>query len=364
MRIAFYAPMKPPDHETPSGDRLIARLLMRALGEAGHEVVLASRFRSWVRDPGEQEAVAKEADTEAQRVIADFEGTGKPDLFLTYHLYHKAPDWIGPRVADALALPYAVIEASRAMKRATGPWAFGFAAADAALSRADAVAALHEADAEALRPVVGDRLEILPPFLDTAPFAAAAKDRPPNDAPVIVTAAMMRAGNKADSYRLLAEALSRLKHRPWRHVIAGDGPEREALLPLFDPERTDYVGQVEPDAMPALYASGDIFAWPAVTEPFGMVFLEAQAAGLAIVAGAARGVPDIVADGETGVLVPPGDVDAFAAALDGLLGSAEKRAAMGRAAAQHAAENHDISQAVPALDRFLIRAKRHHAARN
>ncbi|MCW2307854.1 glycosyltransferase family 4 protein [Rhodobium gokarnense] len=364
MRIAFYAPMKPPDHDTPSGDRLIARLLIHALEEAGHEVVLASRFRSWVREPAELEAVAEQAAAEAARVIAHFQSTEKPDLFLTYHLYHKAPDWIGPRIADALFIPYAVIEASRAMKRARGPWASGFAAADAALARADAVAALHEADAEGLRPVVGDRLEIIPPFLDTAPFAAVAGNRAPNDPPVIVTAAMMRPGNKADSYRLLAEALARLTHRPWRHVIAGDGPERGALLPLFDPARTDYAGRLEPEDMPALYARGDIFAWPAVTEPFGMVFLEAQAAGLAIVAGAARGVPDIVADGATGLLVPPGDVDAFAAALDDLLADAEKRQAMGRAAARHAAENHDISQAVPALNTFLSHARRHHAARS
>ncbi|MBK5948608.1 hypothetical protein CH339_17315 [Rhodobium orientis] len=356
--------MKPPDHETPSGDRLIARLLMRALGEAGHQVFLASRFRSWVQEPKALEGLAEEAEAEAARLIAHFEKTEKPDLFLTYHLYHKAPDWIGPRVADALAIPYAVIEASRAQKRATGPWASGFAAADDALCRADAVAALHEADAEGLRPVVGDRLEIIPPFLDTAPFAAVAGDRTPNDPPVIVTAAMMRQGNKADSYRLLAEALSRLKHRPWRHVIAGDGPERDALLPLFDPQRTDYLGRLKPEDMPALYASGDIFAWPAVTEPFGMVFLEAQATGLAVVAGAARGVPDIVADGATGLLVPPGDVAAFAAALDDLLASAEKRQAMGRAAAAHAAEHHDIAQAVPALDTLLSHARRHHAARS
>ena len=46
MHVAFYAPMKPPDHPVPSGDRRMARLLMQALAHAGHRVVLASRFRS------------------------------------------------------------------------------------------------------------------------------------------------------------------------------------------------------------------------------------------------------------------------------------------------------------------------------
>src|SRR3990172_8095375 len=50
MRIAFYAPLKPPDHPVPSGDRRMARLLMTALRHAGHEVDLASRLRS--RDGG------------------------------------------------------------------------------------------------------------------------------------------------------------------------------------------------------------------------------------------------------------------------------------------------------------------------
>ena len=49
MLIAFYAPMKPPDHPAPSGDRRIARLLIQALERAGHRVELASRFCS--RDP-------------------------------------------------------------------------------------------------------------------------------------------------------------------------------------------------------------------------------------------------------------------------------------------------------------------------
>ena len=47
MRIAFYAPMKPPNHPVPSGDRRMARLLIRALDLAGHEVSVASRLRSW-----------------------------------------------------------------------------------------------------------------------------------------------------------------------------------------------------------------------------------------------------------------------------------------------------------------------------
>ena len=53
MRVAFYAPMKPPDHPAPSGDRAVARLLLRALAAGGHEVELAARLRSWIKAPDE-----------------------------------------------------------------------------------------------------------------------------------------------------------------------------------------------------------------------------------------------------------------------------------------------------------------------
>ena len=61
MRVAFYAPLKPPDHPVPSGDRSMARLLIRALELAGHEVGLASRLRSRDTDgdPARQSRLAR-----------------------------------------------------------------------------------------------------------------------------------------------------------------------------------------------------------------------------------------------------------------------------------------------------------------
>ena len=75
----------------------------------------------------------------------------------------------------------------------------------------------------------------------------------------------------------------------------------------------------------------DLFVMPTRNEAFGVVFQEAAAAGLPVIATRLNAVPEIVGDGETGILVPPGDETAIAAALDRLLGSAELRASMGRA---------------------------------
>src|SRR3546814_13479289 len=62
----------------------------------------------------------------AERLIRRYQALParqRPQLWLTYHLYYKASDWIGPKVARALRIPYVVAEASVAYKRAAGPWA-------------------------------------------------------------------------------------------------------------------------------------------------------------------------------------------------------------------------------------------------
>src|SRR3546814_17999674 len=72
------------------------------------------------------------------------------------------------------------------------------------------------------------------------------------------------------------------------------------------PERVRFLGLVQPEVMPALYAACDVLVWPAVNEAFGMVLLEAQAAGIPVVAGRSPGVANVVAEGVTGHLSDPG----------------------------------------------------------
>lgn len=111
------------------------------------------------------------------------------------------------------------------------------------------------------------------------------------------------------------------------------------------------------DALPAVYGAADLFLWPAVREAFGLVFLEAQAAGLPVLAGASGGVPAMVRDGETGVLVPPGDAAAFAGALRDLLAAPERRCALGAAARAHVAAHHGLEKAAMRLDEILKGAR-------
>lgn len=372
MRIAFYAPLKPPTHRNPSGDRRMARLLMRALARAGHDVVLASRFRAYDRagDAAAQARIAARGARLAQALIRRWRSPrapGRPLVWVTYHVYHKAPDYLGPPVAAALGIPYVVIEPSVAPRRRTGPWAPGYAAALAAIGSADALLCLNSVDPECVRPARkrGARLEVLPPFLDTRPFVRAAARRAehrralarrlPADEPWLLAVGMMRPGDKLDSYRVLARALKRLRRRRWRLVVVGDGTARDrvkaALAPLG--ARVLYLGACDARAMPAIYAACDLYVWPAVREAYGMAILEAQAAGLAVVAGRGVGVGDVVAAGESGILVASGDARALAAATARLLADPARRAAMGRAAARRVRVRHDLAAAARRLDRVL-----------
>src|SRR5215218_5524531 len=162
--------MKGPDHPAPSGDRTMARLLLKALVKAGFRPELASALRSWDRagDAAFQDEVRRSSSAEADRLVARWTSApsgDRPRLWFTYHLYYKAPDWIGPRVADALGIPYVVAEGSRAGKRADGPWALGHAGAEAALDRADLLLVMTDADRDALQRALrpGQRLADLPP---------------------------------------------------------------------------------------------------------------------------------------------------------------------------------------------------------
>jgi glycosyltransferase involved in cell wall biosynthesis len=373
MRIAFYAPLKPPFHPVASGDRTMARLLIEALRRSGHEVAVAAALRSrdGTGDPVRQARLRDLGGRLAARFVRHSARVpaARPDLWFTYHLYYKAPDWLGPRVADALAIPYVVAEASVAGKRSGGAWRLGHDAVVAALGRADAVIGLNSADRAAVLPAlaVPERYHAMRPFIATAPFAAAAASRAAQReelaarhgidpaVPWLVAVAMMRAGDKLASYRLLAAALMRSRDLPWRLLIVGDGPalgDVETAFALLA-DRIAWLGRIEGPALAGVLEAGDLMAWPAINEAYGMALLEAQAAGLPVLAGASGGVADIVADGVTGRLVPAGDAAAFASALAELLAFPARLRALGDAAAARAAAAHDIAGAARRLDGIL-----------
>jgi glycosyltransferase involved in cell wall biosynthesis len=369
MRIAFYAPLKPPDDPTPSGDRRIARLLLEALRVADHAPFVASRLRSFdgSGDRVRQAVLQSGARRELDELLNGWrqKPEAAPELWFTYHLYYKAPDWIGPAAAAALGIPYIIAEASYAPKRADGPWDDGHRAVERAIGCADAVIGLNPADRACVLPLLRDaqRWIALPPFVDARHYPV--RPRRPAPRPVrLITVAMMRAGDKLASYRLLAAALLGIFDLDWSLDIVGDGAARsavEVVLAEFG-GRIRYRGALEDREVASALAAADLFVWPAINEAFGMALLEAQASGLPVVAGASGGVAGIVADSETGVLTPPGDAAAFAAAVRRLIIDAGSRVAMGEAARRKVEREHDLPVAAGRLADAIRRFERTRAA--
>jgi len=335
VKIAFYAPLKEPGHPVPSGDRQMARLIIKALREASFTVDVASTLRAFMPEPASHlfEALKLAADSEKARLTQDWAKGGRPDLWFTYHPYYKAPDLIGPDLARHFNIPYVTAEASYAAKRDRHDWAAMQAPVRDSIGLACVNLSFTDRDRAGLENAVpGGRFASLVPFIDTALYADGFAAAPGKDLMVV---AMIRKGDKFASFTMLAKALALLLDLPWRLTVLGDGPARRETVALFDgipPERLDWRGELAPDAVPAALGQGGLYVWPGCGEAYGLAYLEAQAAGLPVVAQATAGVPAVVRHGQTGLLTPDGDIAAYAAAIRDLISDDAKRTAYGRAA--------------------------------
>lgn len=343
--------MKPPDHPTPSGDREIARGIIAALKFGGHEVTLATRFRSR-EGRGDAEAQARliaQAEQELAEVLARPE-VQATSVWVTYHNYYKAPDLIGPRAAAALGIPYVQLESTRARKRLDGPWALFAEAAEAASEAAAAIFYFTARDGEALRSYApeGQTLVHLQPFLNLAEAPA-----PGLHQGGLLAVGMMRHGDKLESYTLLAQAFALLPAgQSWSLTLIGDGAARAEVEALFAPfgDRVTFLGACDAAGVQAAMAEASAFVWPGVNEAFGMVYLEAQAAGLPVIAQDRPGVRDVV----HGPLVPVETGAAgYAAAIADMLTDDAARQSRGQAAREMIEAQHLLPAAAARLSAVL-----------
>lgn len=108
-----------------------------------------------------------------------------------------------------------------------------------------------------------------------------------------------------------------------RLAVVGDGPARESLQAHFAGTATQFMGYLRGEALSQAYASADIFVFPSALETFGLVVVEAMAAGLPVVSSRVGGVRDVVDVGRTGYTFDAGDV---AGMVDGVRQIASSRA--------------------------------------
>jgi len=370
MRIAFYAPLKSPNHPVPSGDRQIARSLLRALALARHDTAIASHLRSFdAQGNAERQARLRQlGERIAARLVRRWRGAKPPDLWLTYHVYHKAPDVIGPRVSRALDIPYVAVEASITPKQRDGAWSSGHALVVDAIRGADTIVCVNPRDVPEVRRArdAAAPVDVLAPFIDVAAFTGAlgaqhghARD---NRGVQLIAVAMMRDGAKLASYRALAAALAHAADVRWSLRIVGDGPARRDVERAFGPlgDRVSFVGEQPAPSIALMMRDSDLLVWPAIDEAIGLVFVEAQACGVPVIGGDSPGVAAVIDAERTGVLVPPEDPLAFAAAIRRLANDPTLRERMGDAAAAHVRNRHDVPVAATALDTILRRVVKAH----
>jgi phosphatidylinositol alpha-1,6-mannosyltransferase len=205
----------------------------------------------------------------------------------------------------------------------------------------------HERIAGALSPAAAARMVQLAPGVDTSVFhpdvpgAEVRAGLGLADRPVVVCVSRLMPRKGQD---VLIKALPRIRAQvpDAALLLVGGGPHRETLqrlaASLSMSENVVITGSVPYATLPAHYAAGDVFAMPCRTrhlgldvEGLGIVYLEASAVGLPVVAGRSGGAPDAVREGETGDLVDGEDVESVADTVAALLTDRDRAAAYGAA---------------------------------
>lgn len=333
MRVAFYSPLAPIDHPSPSGDRQMARQLLRVLAMAGHDASVVSDLRSWSREASGQHLAALElrAAEERERIAGLWSRSGPPDLWFTYHPYYKSPDLLGPALSRLAGIPYVTAGASISIRRQEGEWGPYQAIVARGLSGAARNLYFAPRDRPGLLTVAPpERLVAFPPFLDIEPAPRQAS----GELPTIVSVGMARPGRKLENFRIMAAVLARILDRPWRLVVLGGGAcqkEAEAAFAAFPEGRITFRGERPRAEVFAAMASADLYLWPGFEEAYGLAYLEAAAHGLPVVAWDTAGVPSVVCDGKTGLLAPFPDEAALSGEVARLLADPALRRKLGDA---------------------------------
>lgn len=212
------------------------------------------------------------------------------------------------------------------------------------------VSSREYAESSDLRDVIGamDRVEVMPFGVDLGRFHPGREDALRatlgwrDDVPVFLFVGGLDAAHHFKGLPVLLEALKGLAQYSWRCAVVGDG----GLRATFEAnaaaaglgERVKFLGNVSDADLPAHYRMADIFCFPSTerAEAFGMVALEAAASGVPCIASDLPGVRGVVLNGETGLLVPPGNAEELQKAMLLLLEQVDLRHRLGVSARKRA----------------------------
>ncbi len=183
--------------------------------------------------------------------------------------------------------------------------------------------------------------------VDPERFSASRRSRDEGGPVRILTVGRLVGGK---GFALLLDAVATLvgRGRDVAMTVVGDGPSREELharaARLGLAGRVDWLGAVGQDEIRDLYASADVFCLPSFAEGVPVVLMEAMAMEVAVVATRIAGIPELIDEGTSGLLVTPGRADELADALDRLVTDPELRARLGRAGRQAVRDGYDLAR--------------------
>lgn len=237
------------------------------------------------------------------------------------------------------------------------------------VEEADAVVCISDFCRSQLMALVGERhwgkLEVVHCGIDVDAFAPATEPRP-DDAPLSVLVLGRLVPEKGQALLLEAVAALRAAGRDVRLTVLGDGPDRGRLERLADRlglrDVVHFGGAVPQTETAAWYQAADVFCLPSFAEGVPVVLMEAMATGLPVVTTRIAGIPELVEDGVSGRLVPPGRADLLASALAELADDPALRRRMGEAGRRAVCEEFDIRRSALRLLRILLEGRRRRPA--
>ncbi len=352
MKISFYMPFKPFGHENPSGDLITGMELHDYLVNNNNELEVASSLRSrWLYlKPWQFLAVARERS----RLINTLKSF-PPDLWLSYHTYYKAPDLLGPTCSARLHAPYAVFQGIYSTKRRkrlkTLP---GFLLNRRALMAAQVVFTNKKTDELNLKRLLPEeRVKYIAPGLipdqfnfDLVARRALKEQWHVGERRVVMTTAMLRPGVKTSGVLNVIDSCMDLRKRGHDIllIIIGDGANRSMIEQQGREKLADnilFLGKIPRHELYRYYSAADVFAFPGIQESLGMVYLEAQSAGLPVVAYKNWGAKETVIHNETGLLSSAEEPDSFTQDIEQLVVDRDRRIKMRDAAKIHIRAHHD-----------------------
>jgi len=365
MKISFYMPFKPFGHKNPSGDLITGMELHDFLSKKNHEVEIASTLRSrWLYlKPWKFLNVARERDrvTSAQK-------SSPAAIWLSYHTYYKAPDLLGPICSSRLSIPYVIFQGIYSTKRKRSLKTFpGFLLNRTALQAAQVVFTNKKTDEHNLKRLLPEeRVKYISPGLipdqfnfDLVARRALKEQWNVGERRVVMTTAMLRPGVKTTGVIKVIDSCAELRKRGHDLIliVIGDGVNRSMIEQEGREKLSDnilFLGKIPRHELYRYYSAADVFAFPGIEEALGMVYLEAQSAGLPVVAFNNWGAKEAVIHNETGLLSSAEKPEAFTQDIEKLVVDRDRRIKMRDAAKTHIRTNHDSTINYQAVNTKLL----------